>query len=175
MPNIMPILDMLGLPATSGVAEIIDALREHDRMLSTERKRANDLNDLLGDSQDRLRRAEDVDNWRVQFTGDEDYDDPSTTPLVHGNLVSIEGTGQIMLHFRPCCQNLKCRCTTRRLPGHRCVCAADDPIEYALPPEPRRCTNASCDRRVPTSKRPASREDGFCSTTCKTEHERRGN
>lgn len=169
MPNIMPILDMLGLPATAGVAEILDAIREHDRMLSTERKRANDLNSLLGDSQDRLRRAEDPINWRVQFTGDEDYDDPSTTPLVHGNLVTIEGSGQILLHFRPCCQNIRCVCTQRRLPGSKCICAADEPIDYSV----ARCMHKSCINRVPTSKRPASKDDGFCSDECKAYEERK--
>lgn len=167
MPNIVPILDMLGLPVTAGVAEILDAIREHDRMLSTERKRANDLNSLLGDSQDRLRRAEDPTNWRVQFTGDEAYDDPITTPLVHGNYVSIEGSGQVMLHFRPCCQNIKCRCEKRREVAGTCVCAADDPIDYAV----TRCMHEACNNRVPTSKRPASREDGFCSDICKNREE----
>lgn len=175
MPNIIPLSRMLGLPDTAGVEQLVDAVRDLQRKANMHQKRADDINTALSDSQKRLKRAEDPNNWRATFTGDETTSNIERTSLNHGNLITIEGTGQVMMHFRPCCQNLDCRCTSRLGPGGTCVCADDDPIAYSLvdarAETAKRCARESCSNRVPTSKRAASREDGFCSDTCAARYE----
>lgn len=49
----------------------------------------------------RLRHALDPDNWRVVFTGDPTTQDLETTSLTHGNYITVEGTGQVLLHYTP--------------------------------------------------------------------------
>lgn len=93
-------------------------LSEHNRVTPLTEKAAK-----VDDLQNRLRRAESLDNWRVVWTGDALTENAENTPLVHGNLVELEaGVGQVFIVFRPCCDNPKCRCT-RRVAGN-CRCAA---------------------------------------------------
>jgi hypothetical protein len=169
MSNLMPILQMLGLPDTSGVEQVVDRIRELQRVTRMHQRRADDIGNTLAESQKRLRRAEDPDNWRVVFSGDETTSDVQTTALTHGNLISLEGTGQSLFYFHPCCQNLDCQCAYRHGPGGTCECAENDPIGYSLA-EPRRCKLTGCNKRVPTRKRPESRNDRFCSDLCAQRH-----
>ncbi|WP_344098585.1 hypothetical protein, partial [Nocardiopsis tropica] len=39
--------------------------------------------------------------WRAVFTGDEATRDVDTTALTHGNLVTLNGTGQVLFHYVP--------------------------------------------------------------------------
>src|SRR3546814_19766556 len=73
----------------------------------------------------RVKRAENPENWRAVWTGDEATDDVHDTALTHGNLVELSGTGQVLLHFHPCCQNLRCECTTTSAHGW-CACHEND-------------------------------------------------
>lgn len=101
MSNIVPILQMLNLPITAGVAEILDALRTIQRRSSDFQRSAENWARAYEAERSARRQAENPENWTVQFTGDEDYIDPATSPLVHGNLVTIEGSGQILFHYTP--------------------------------------------------------------------------
>lgn len=125
MTNVMPVLVMLGLPATAGTAEIIDAIRVLQQAEGVQRQRADTMEQAWNEERARTRRAENPDNWRAVWTGDPSTDNLDTTALTHGNLVELAGVGQVLLHFRPCCQNLRCECTTRRNAGY-CRCHAND-------------------------------------------------
>lgn len=125
MTNIMPVLQMLGLDAHAGTVEVIEKIRELQRQVNRQRERADAMEENWKTEHARVRRAENPDNWRVVWNGDRSTSDPNTTALTHGNLITLEGTGQALFHFRPCCQNLRCECTTRRNHG-RCACADND-------------------------------------------------
>ncbi|QWT29854.1 hypothetical protein PP631_gp073 [Streptomyces phage KimJongPhill] len=127
MTNIMPVLQMLGLPATSGTAEVIEAIRAIQRQVDTQTRRGNAMEEAWKTEHARVKRAEDPDNWRAVWTGDDSTADVETTAMVHGNLISLDqGPGQFLLYFRPCCQNLRCECIQRRSPGGYCVCHDND-------------------------------------------------
>jgi len=124
--NIMPLLVMLGLPATAGTSEVIDAIRKLQTSASIQRQRAQAMEEAWKEAHARLTRAEDPDNWRAVWTGDESTSDVETTALNHGNLVELAGVGQVLMHFRPCCQNLRCDCTRRLIKGGYCTCHDND-------------------------------------------------
>ena len=126
MTNIVPVLQMLGLPLTAGTAEVIEAIRGIQNLHDIQKRRADAMEENWKTEHARVQRAENPDNWRATWTGDSSTEDPADTALNHGNLVELKGVGQVFLHFRPCCQNLRCECTTRRLPGGRCVCSTND-------------------------------------------------
>lgn len=126
MTNLMPVLVMLGLPVTSGTAEVIEAIRAIQRQVDTQTRRGNAMEEAWKTEHARTRRAEDPDNWRAVWTGDPSTSTLETTALSHGNLVELKGVGQVLMHFRPCCQNLRCECTQRRIPGGYCVCHEKD-------------------------------------------------
>lgn len=126
MTNLMPVLQMLGLPNTCGTAEVIEAIRRLQQAGNRQKERADAMEENWKTEHARTRRAEDPNNWRATWTGDTATQDVTDTALNHGNLVELKGVGQVLMHFRPCCQNLRCECTTRRLPGGRCVCSTND-------------------------------------------------
>lgn len=121
----MPVLVMLGLPASAGTSEVIEAIRGLQRQVDTQTRRGNAMEESWRTEHKRVQRAEDPDNWRAVWTGDPSTDDVNTTALNHGNLVELAGVGQVLMHFRPCCQNLDCQCTSRRNHGH-CACHEND-------------------------------------------------
>lgn len=125
MTNIVPLLQMLGLPLTSGTAEVMDAIRKIQQQVDIQTRRGNAMEEAWKDEHARVKRAENPDNWRVVWTGDPTTFNVDTTVLTHGNLITLEGSGQALFHFRPCCQNLACNCTTRRNAGY-CRCHKND-------------------------------------------------
>lgn len=125
MTNIVPVLQMLGLPLSSGTAEVIEAIRGLQKANEIQVRKANAMEEAWATEHARVKRAENPDNWRAVWTGDKSTEDPNTTALNHGNLVELAGVGQVFMHFRPCCQNLRCECTNRRNQG-RCACADND-------------------------------------------------
>jgi len=125
--NIVPVLQALGLPLSSGTAEVIEAIRGIQRLHDTQRRRADAMEENWKTEHARVKRAEDPDNWRAVWTGDDTTADVESTVLTHGNLVSLDaGPGQFLLYFRPCCQNLRCECIQRRTPGGYCACHDND-------------------------------------------------
>lgn len=116
---------MLGLPASAGTSEVIEEIRRLQRQINTERRQTAAMKEAWEETQARLQRAEDPNNWRATWTGDESTTDVDTTVLDHGNLITLEGTGQALFHFRPCCQNLRCECRRRNEHGY-CVCHKND-------------------------------------------------
>lgn len=125
MTNVVPVLQMLGLPLTSGTAEIIEAIRGLQRVADIQKRRGDTMEEAWKEERLRTERAESPDNWRAVWTGDPSTENIETTALSHGNLVTLEGTGQVLMHFRPCCQNLDCKCTSRRNRGY-CDCHEND-------------------------------------------------
>lgn len=126
MTNIVPVLQMLGLPITAGTSEVIEAIRGIQHLAKRQKERADAMEENWKTEHARTRRAEDPNNWRAVWTGDSSTEDIETTALNHGNFVELKGVGQVFMHFRPCCQNLRCECTSRRLPGGHCVCHEKD-------------------------------------------------
>lgn len=126
MTNIVPVLQMLGLPLSSGTAEVIEAIRKIQQQVDTQTRRGNAMEEAWKTEHARVQRAENPDNWRAVWTGDKSTDNIEDTALNHGNVVELEGVGQVFMHFRPCCQNLRCECTSRRLPGGHCTCHEND-------------------------------------------------
>ncbi len=125
MTNVVPIQQMLGLPLTADVSQIIEAIRGQQKALDVQKRRAEAMEEAWKESQARLRRAENPESWRVVFTGDPATVDVDSTPLVHGNLITLEGTGQALFHFRPCCQDLRCECNQVDERGY-CSCHKRD-------------------------------------------------
>lgn len=125
MTNIVPILQLLGLPLSAGTAEVIDTIRGIQKAHDTQVRKANTLEEAWKAEHARVQRAENPNHWRVVFTGDSSTNDLDTTALRHGNLITLEGTGQTLFTFRPCCQNLRCECTTVSIPGY-CACHEND-------------------------------------------------
>lgn len=125
MTNIVPVLKLLGLPLASGTAEVIEAIRAIQQQVDIQTRRGNAMEEAWKDEHARVQRAENPDNWRVVWYGDEITSNLDTTALTHGNMIQLEGVGQAMFHFRPCCQNLRCECTTRRNAGY-CRCHKND-------------------------------------------------
>lgn len=126
MTNIVPVLHLLGLPLTAGVPEVLEAIKAQQRQTDVQRRRGDSMEEAWRTEHARVKRAEDPNNWRAVWTGDTATDDIETTALNHGNLVELAGVGQVFMHFRPCCQNLRCECKTRRLPGGFCACHEND-------------------------------------------------
>lgn len=122
----MPVLQMLGLPATAGTPEVIERIREIQRQVDVQTRRGNAMEEAWATEHARVKRAENPDNWRAVWTGDASTSHEDTTALSHGNLVELAGVGQVLMTFRPCCQNLRCDCTSRRLPGGYCACHEND-------------------------------------------------
>ena len=126
MTNIVPVLQMLGLPLTSGTAEVIEAIRGLQNANDIQVRKANAMEEAWKTEHARVQRAENPDNWRVVWSGDTATADVDSTCLTHGNMIQLEGVGQAMFHFRPCCQNLRCECTRRLTPGGYCACHDND-------------------------------------------------
>lgn len=101
MPNIVPIQEILSLPQSAGVAEILDAIRSMQRATKAFQRSAENWASAYEAERRACARHANPENWTVQFTGDEAYDNPDTSTLTHGNYVTIEGTGQILFHFTP--------------------------------------------------------------------------
>lgn len=125
MTNIVPILQMLGLPMTAGVAEALDKIRGMQIATNRQKERADAMEEAWKTEHARVRRAEDPDNWRVVWSGDDATADLESTVLTHGNYVTLDGTGQSLFHFRPCCQSLRCECLQRNAAGY-CPCHKND-------------------------------------------------
>lgn len=125
MTNIVPLLQMLGLPLTSGTAEVIEAIRGIQRQVDIQTRRGNAMEEAWKDEHARVHRALDPSNWRAVWTGDIATHDVETTVLTEGNYVELDGVGQFVLYFRPCCQNLGCECTQRTAAGY-CTCHEND-------------------------------------------------
>lgn len=125
MTNIMPVLQMLGLSASDGTPEVIEAIRRLQRSVQRQKERADAMEENWKTEHARVRRAENPENWRATFTGDAASMGTLFTCLTHGNLVEINGTGQVLMHFHPCCQNLRCDCTKLDKDGH-CACHKND-------------------------------------------------
>lgn len=127
MANIMPILVMLGLDAHSNTTEAIEAIRKLQQQVIRQKERGDSMEEAWKTEHARVKRAEDPDNWRAVWNGDDSTADVETTVMTHGNLISLDaGPGQFLLYFRPCCQNLRCECIQRRTPGGYCVCHDND-------------------------------------------------
>jgi len=148
-PVLRDLATMLGLPANSDLCAVTGAIQALQRDVRTFRKSAenwasayHEENRLLRDEKVKRKQAEelqriahetsnkseaerqramDPQNWRATFTGDDDYTRPLFTHLTHGNQVTIEGTGQILFHFHPCCESLDCQCNELDECGH-CKC-----------------------------------------------------
>lgn len=125
MTNIVPVLQLLGLPLTSGTAEVIEAIRGIQQMANRQKERADAMEENWKTEHARVRRAENPENWRVVWNGDSSTADLDTTALIHGNLITLEGTGQALFYFRPCCQNLRCECRQVNAHGY-CSCHDND-------------------------------------------------
>lgn len=126
MSNIVPILQMLNLGMMATPADVLDAIRKLQQQVDVQTRRANAMEEAWNTERARAKRAEDPNNWRAVWTGDTATDDIETTALNHGNLVELAGVGQVFMTFRPCCQNLRCECTQRRISGGYCVCHEND-------------------------------------------------
>ena len=126
MTNIVPVSQMLGLPISAGTPEIIEAIRKIQQQVDTQTRRGNAMEEAWKTEHARVARAENPDNWRATWSGDPATSDVDSTCLTHGNLIQLEGVGQAMFHFRPCCQNLRCECTRRLTPGGYCICHDND-------------------------------------------------
>jgi len=148
-PRLVPLTKMLGLPARATVTDIMSAVQALQRDNKTvressarwaeayhrENNKVRDLTERLRQHEDLLRiahetsnrseaerqRAMDPNNWRATFTGDDAATRPLFTCLTHGNLVTIEGTGQVLFHYHPCCAKTSCKCTRLDENGH-CKC-----------------------------------------------------
>jgi hypothetical protein len=116
---------MLGLPLTSGTPEIIEAIRSLQSLADIQKRRGDTMEQAWNEDHARVKRAEDPDNWRVVWNGDRATSDLDSTVLTHGNYVTLEGTGQALLYFRPCCQNLRCECLQKTAQGY-CPCHKND-------------------------------------------------
>lgn len=125
MTNIVPLLQMLGLPLTSGTAEVMDAIRKIQRQVDIQTRRGNAMEEAWKDEHARVKRAENPNYWRAVWTGDAATNDLDTTALRHGNLITLEGSGQVLFTFRPCCQNLACECSRTSIAGY-CACHKND-------------------------------------------------
>lgn len=125
MTNIVPVLQMLGLPLTSGTAEVIEAIRGLQSANEIQVRKANALEEAWKTEHARVKRAEDPTHWRAIFTGDPSTNDLDSTALRHGNLITLDGSGQVLFTFRPCCQNLRCECTRASIAGY-CACHEND-------------------------------------------------
>src|SRR3546814_9981475 len=117
----VPVLHLLGLPLTAGVPEVLEAIKAQQRQTEIQKRKADAMEEAWATEHARVKRAENPENWRAVWTGDEDTDDVLDTALTHGNLVELSGTGQVLLHFHPCCQNIRCECTTTSAHGW-CAC-----------------------------------------------------
>jgi hypothetical protein len=125
--NIVPVLHLLGLPLTAGVPEVLEAIKAQQRQMDTQKRKADAMEEAWATEHARVQRAENPDNWRATWAGDPSTEDVDTTVLDHGNLITLDhGTGQVLMHFRPCCQNLRCECTRRQFPGGYCDCHEND-------------------------------------------------
>lgn len=125
MTNIVPVLQLLGLPLSSGTAEVIEAIRGIQRTHEIQVRKANAMEEAWKTEHARVQRAENPNYWRAIWTGDVATNDLDTTALQHGNLVELAGVGQVLFTFRPCCQNLRCECSTTNTAGY-CVCHDND-------------------------------------------------
>ncbi|QEQ93649.1 hypothetical protein SEA_ZUKO_71 [Streptomyces phage Zuko] len=125
MTNIVPVLQVLGLPLSSGTAEVIEAIRGIQRVAQRQKERADAMEENWKTEHARVKRAEDPDNWRVVWSGDEATADVDSTVLTHGNYLTLDGTGQALFYFRPCCQSLRCECLQRNAEGY-CPCHDND-------------------------------------------------
>jgi len=147
--RLAPLTKQLGLPARASVTDIISAVQklqrekvDHQRSAATwaetyhrENTKVRDLTKRLEQNAELLRiahetsnrseaerqRAMDPNNWRATFTGDDAATGTLFTCLTHGNLVEINGTGQILFHYHPCCDKLSCKCKRLDEHGH-CKC-----------------------------------------------------
>lgn len=126
MANIMPILVMLGLDAHANEVHAVEAIRKLQQQVIRQKERGDAMEEAWKTEHARVQRAENPDNWRAVWTGDKSTENIEDTALNHGNLVELEGVGQVFMHFRPCCQNLRCECTSRRRNGGYCECHAND-------------------------------------------------
>lgn len=126
MSNIVPILQMLNLSLMATPADVLDAIRRLQQQVDVQTRRGNAMEENWNEERLRRARAENPDNWRATFSGDPTTLRVDTTVLTHGNLISLDGTGQSLFHFHPCCQDLRCECMTRRLPGGHCICHKND-------------------------------------------------
>lgn len=126
MMNIVPVLHLLGLPLTAGVPEVLEAIKAQQRQTEIQKRKATAMEEAWATEHARVKRAENPDNWRAVWTGDESTSNPDNTALNHGNLVELAGVGQVLMTFRPCCQNLRCECTRRLIPGGYCTCHEND-------------------------------------------------
>lgn len=125
MSNIVPVLQLLGLPLTAGVPEVLEAIKRQQRETDVQRRRGDAMEQSWRTEHARVQRAESPENWRVVWTGDEITSDLHDTALIHGNLITLEGSGQALFHFHPCCQNLRCECNRRSVHGY-CKCHEND-------------------------------------------------
>ena len=110
------------------VHDLTERLRQNEELLqiayeTSNRSEAERAKAVLqaAEREDHLRRALNPHNWRATFTGDDSTSGTLFTCLTHGNLVTIEGTGQVLFHYHPCCTDLACKCEKLDEHGH-CSC-----------------------------------------------------
>lgn len=106
--DLAPVRAMLGVSAGASVGDVLDAIRRLQGESHAFRRSAENWASAYH-SENRGHRAtkktlnqvSDPFNWVAVFTGEEGMTDPDDTVLVHGNLVTIDGTGQFLLYYRP--------------------------------------------------------------------------
>jgi len=111
-------------PPAEGALSYADLCKAY----TTATTRADQLQELLQIANETSNRSEaervramDPTNWRATFTGDAASTGTLFTCLTPGNLVTIEGTGQVLFHFHPCCKDTACKCERTDENGH-CPC-----------------------------------------------------
>lgn len=126
MSNIVPILQMLNLSIMATPADVVEAIRKLQQKVDVQTRRGNVMEENWSEERLRRERAENPDNWRVVWNGDQVTSDLDSTALVHGNYITLDGTGQALFYFRPCCQNLRCECIPPFSAAGYCDCHKND-------------------------------------------------
>jgi hypothetical protein len=106
--RVAQIAEALRLPPGATLADILGAiqtLQRRNKFLhrSAARWAATHFREMQDHerTREKLRAARDPDNWVAVWTGDEAAQDPDSTILNHGNLITLDGTGQMLMHYRP--------------------------------------------------------------------------
>src|SRR3546814_9662657 len=84
------------LPISAEVPEVLEAIKALQRNTRRQKERADSMEEAWRTEHARVKRAENPENWRAVWTGDEATDDVHDTALTHGNLVELSGTGQVL-------------------------------------------------------------------------------